>query len=165
MIIHQVEGHEIKWYHLIMLYEKTQCKSGLYIGNKLKLDHMKLNSYSRMNVRLAAQVGGLLLMWTLHALSVLCVIQVLSKSVADAFSTVRALEPENQLWRETVETEKFCRMFDRFFDCLNTRNLDEAKFKRKPDLRAYFKPDDSRLKVSLLVYVSVIYITDCLGII
>jgi hypothetical protein len=74
--------------------------------------------------------------------------QVLSKSVADAFSTVRTLEPEKQLWKDTVATEKFCRMFDRFFDCLNTRNLDEAKFKRKPDLRAYFKPTDSRLKVS-----------------
>jgi hypothetical protein len=40
-----------------MLYEKTQCDSGLYIGKKLKLDHLKLNSYSRMNVRLAAQVN------------------------------------------------------------------------------------------------------------
>jgi hypothetical protein len=38
-----VNGHEIKWYHLILLYEKTQCDLGLYIGNKLKLDHLKLN--------------------------------------------------------------------------------------------------------------------------
>ena len=75
--------------------------------------------------------------------------QVLSKSVADAFSSVRDLESEDRFWEGTAETEKFCRMFDPFFDCPNTRNLDEAKLKRKPDLRAYFKPDDSRLRVSL----------------
>lgn len=69
---------------------------------------------------------------------------------------MRALEPDRQLWRENVETEKFCRMFDRFFDCMNTRNLDEAKFKRKPDLRAYFKPADSRLKVRNLVFYNVL---------
>lgn len=42
--------------HLIRLYEKIREESGLYIGNKLKFEHVKLTSYSRMNVRLAAQV-------------------------------------------------------------------------------------------------------------
>ena len=49
----QVNGQEIKWYHLVKRYEKNnneQCDSGLYIGNKLKVDHLKLTSYSRMNV-------------------------------------------------------------------------------------------------------------------
>ena len=51
------------------------------------------------------------------------------------------------MWKMTVETERFCRTFDKFFDCMNTRNLKEAKEKRKPDLRGYFSPKDSRLKV------------------
>ena len=53
----KVNECDIKWHHLVSLYEKTQCDSGLYIGNKLKLEHLKLTSYSRMNVRLAAQVN------------------------------------------------------------------------------------------------------------
>ena len=44
------------WSHLITLYEKTREDSGLYIGHKLKQEHIRLTSYSRMNVRLAAQV-------------------------------------------------------------------------------------------------------------
>lgn len=46
-----------------------------------------------------------------------------------------------------VETEKFCCIFDKFFDCLNTRNLKEAQLKRKPDLRGYFSPKDTRINV------------------
>ena len=69
--------------------------------------------------------------------------KVLSKSVADSFATMRKLGGP----ADTTETERFCRMFDRFFDCMNTRNLEEAKQKRKPDLKPYFSPTDSRLKV------------------
>ena len=65
----------------------------------------------------------------------------------DSFASMRELEPENYVWKMTVETERFCRTFDKFFDCMNTRNLKEAKEKRKPDLRGYFSPKDSRLKV------------------
>ncbi len=73
--------------------------------------------------------------------------QALSKSVADSFAVMRELEATNHLWKDAAETEKFCRIFDRFFDCMNTRNLKEGKMKRKPDLRAYFSQDDARLKV------------------
>lgn len=59
---------------------------------------------------------------------------------------MRELEATNHLWKDAAETEKFCRIFDRFFDCMNTRNLKEGKMKRKPDLRAYFSQDDARLK-------------------
>ena len=78
---------------------------------------------------------------------------MLSKSVADSFKTVRQLNPENDFWKQTIETEKFCRMFDKFFDCLNTRNLDEAKQKRKQDLRGYFKPNDKRLDVRIILFL------------
>lgn len=64
-------------------------------------------------------------------------VQVLSKSVADAFS----LDGDS-------ETERFVRMMDKFFDCMNVRNFQEATRKRKPDLRPYRSPDDSRLSVS-----------------
>ena len=51
----QNNGGEIKWAHLIELAEKATSNTGLYI-NKLTREHLILTSYSRMNVRLAAQV-------------------------------------------------------------------------------------------------------------
>ena len=39
------------------LAEKSSSDSGLYIGKKLTREHLKLTSYSRMNVRLAVQVN------------------------------------------------------------------------------------------------------------
>jgi len=50
------DGHEIKWAHLLELHEKTIADTGLYIGNKLAREQIQLTSYSRMNVRPAAQV-------------------------------------------------------------------------------------------------------------
>lgn len=47
---------------------------------------------------------------------------------------------------DTTETERFCRMFDRFFDCLNTRCIQEVQQKRKADLQPYYSSSDSRLK-------------------
>ena len=52
----QNSGGEIKWSHLVELAEKSTSDTGLYIGNKLTREHLILTSYSRMNVRLAAQV-------------------------------------------------------------------------------------------------------------
>ena len=49
---------------------------------------------------------------------------------------------------ETVETQLFVKTFDTFFDCLNVRNLDEHKKKRKPNLKPYRSSDDERLTVS-----------------
>ncbi len=66
-------------------------------------------------------------------------IQVLSKSVADAFQYYG--NPE------TVATEEFIRYADKFFDCLNVRSLSEWVLKRKPDRKPYSSPEDERLKV------------------
>lgn len=55
----QINGKHILWSHLISLYESSRAESGLYIGHKLKLEHIKLTSYSRMSVSLAAQVSFL----------------------------------------------------------------------------------------------------------
>ncbi len=46
---------------------------------------------------------------------------------------------------DTAETQEFVKNFDRFFDCLNVRCTTEGRNKRKPDLRPYCSPCDSRL--------------------
>ena len=67
-------------------------------------------------------------------------IQVLSNSVSCGFKMLHN--------EEFQETANFCHMFDRFFDCLNTRRLKEGREKRKPDLDPYRSATDSRLHVS-----------------
>ena len=70
---------------------------------KLSADHIKLNAYSRMTVRLAAQV--------------------LSETVA----------VNRELFTpEASETARFCRYIDKFFDCMNVRSLNESERRRKP---------------------------------
>lgn len=54
------------------------------------------------------------------------------------------LKPSN---KDTEETEQFCSMFDRYFDIMNTRVLDEGLRQRKPDMKAYEDKDDSRFQV------------------
>ena len=65
---------------------------------------------------------------------------MLSTSVSNAFQFLKK--------EEFSETEKFCRMFDKFFDCLNTRRIGEGKEKRKPDLDPYTSINDKRFAVS-----------------
>ena len=72
--------------------------------------------------------------------------QVLSSSVANA------LEYFNDGTGDTSETQKFVKHFDRFFDCLNVRSMNECIQRRKPDLRPYRDPSDNRLKVHGLCY-------------
>ena len=69
--------------------------------------------------------------------------KVLSRSVADAMAHYQALEIDH----DTTETERFVRMFDRFFDMLNTRCLEEGIQKIKPDLHPYRSLLDERFKV------------------
>ena len=71
--------------------------------------------------------------------------QVLSESVANALAFYG--DPNTQ------ETEWFVRQFDKFFDCLNVRNLEEHRKRRKPNLKPYTDPEDERLIVSLYIHV------------
>ena len=50
-----------------------------------------------------------------------------------------------------METQRFVRMFDKFFDCLNTRHPDAGVHALKPDLSPYRTPLDSRLKVYIII--------------
>ena len=56
----QVNGKHIEWRQLWEIYEKISSMSiqsqGLTLAPKLKFEHLKLTSYSRMRVDLAAQV-------------------------------------------------------------------------------------------------------------
>ena len=70
--------------------------------------------------------------------------QVLSASVSMALNLTKKVEYE--------ETAKFCLMFDKFFDCMNTRQAGEGKRKRKPDLDPYRSDKDVRLLVSCILY-------------
>ena len=55
-----------------------------------------------------------------------------------------------------TETEKFCRTFDKWFDCLNVRNKSEFIRKKKPDLKPYTDPEDERLKVCWYIIICII---------
>ena len=67
------------------------------------------------------------------------VFQVISTTVANALDSFYG--------REVQGTVKFIRMFDKFFDCLNSRSLTEADRNRKPNVALYKSPNDQRLKV------------------
>lgn len=105
----------IKWSHIVQTVEDDMSRS---LGNlpKLKHEHIHLSPQLRMRVKLAAQV---LSASTSHA--------ILLKGIP-----------------EMTETANFCLMFDRWFDCLNGRYLDEGTKKRKSDLLPYKSVDDPR---------------------
>lgn len=77
-------------------------------------------------------------------------IQVLSTNVANGFATMRKLQI---MTVGTEETERFCRIFDKFFDIFNTRVIEENIRKKKPNLKPFYGDDDSRLKVSISAFL------------
>ena len=54
---------------------------------------------------------------------------------------------------ETTETQRFVEIMDKFFDCLNGRNLQEHYHKRKPNLRPYTTASDECLTVSAVSHL------------
>ena len=63
-------------------------------------------------------------------------VQILSSSVGNIF---KEFGPS-----EASETEKFCILIDTFFDCLNVRNKELYKIKKKPNLKPYSHVNDER---------------------
>ena len=61
MCVLQNQGCDIKWAHIVELSEKVVADTALYVGKNLTREHLNLTSYSRMNVRLAAQVFTIVL--------------------------------------------------------------------------------------------------------
>ena len=84
-------GMSIPWNHISdIFYEYREC--GLHIMPKLSNEHIKLTPYSKMNVRLAAQV--------------------LSSTVS---KVLLAYGPP-----EAAEAARFCSLMDCFFDIMTT---------------------------------------------
>lgn len=108
-------GKYVLWEYIDQLV-KNDMECGLKLCPKLTIEHVNLTPFSRMNVRLAAQV--------------------LSESVSIALT-----EYGDESAKATAE---FCLMLDRFFDCMNVRNLDEQIKKRKPFLAPYHSVSDER---------------------
>ena len=54
---------------------------------------------------------------------------------------------------DTIETQRFIMMFDRFFDCLNVRHPAEYIQRRKPNLKPYISNDDERFTVSFFKFL------------
>ena len=71
-----------------------------------------------------------------------CLFQVLSTSVANAL----AYEKKPHL----KETERFVRVFDMFFDLMNTRCITEAIKKRKPNFAPYTNDPESERRLQVL---------------
>ncbi|XP_076091095.1 uncharacterized protein LOC143063058 [Mytilus galloprovincialis] len=111
-------GKDISWIHLLTMFEQ-HCEMSLYTPcPKLTRSHLDLTPFGRMKVNLAAQV--------------------LSSTVANAL--------EMMYGDNVSETVNFLRIIDKFFDCLNVRNLYEGRNKRNPNLNPYTNINDERLQ-------------------
>ena len=77
--------------------------------------------------------------------------QVLSKTIAEAIS----MEENASL----TETERFCRKFNKFFDCFNVRSLAEGLYKLNPDVEPYKSAEDPRLKVLYILFILLLLTT------
>ena len=87
------DGREIVWNHLVRAVQDDGDK-GLKLIIKLNAEHIRLNPYSKMNVRLTTQA--------------------LSESVGKHLSTYHGPECHG--------TADLCMMMDKFFDLLNIKN-------------------------------------------
>ena len=108
---------EMTWDHLISLYEADRVSEVRKLP-KIKNEHVYLTPYSRMRVNLAAQV--------------------MSETVGKVMLAYAAPKAK--------ETAKLILLVDKFFDCCNTRSLNEGVQKRKPFLKPYTSVDDERFK-------------------
>ena len=103
---------------MVTLYKRSQATrepAGLYLLKKLKLEHVQLNSYSHMQVDLAAQVRNKGHWQTVSVDSIYdSILHTLSMSVANGLR-MYGIEGSS-------ETARFCEMFDRAFDGLNVRH-------------------------------------------
>jgi hypothetical protein len=110
----------ILWSHVSQLYYED-LESGLKLVNKLTSDHVNLTPFSKMRVRLAAQV--------------------LSETVGCVLNEFGS--------PEVAGTAQFCLMMDKFFDCLNVRNKQEWVKKQKVNLKPYESVDDEHICLNI----------------
>lgn len=54
----QCNGKDVSWSHIVKLYERDSATGmGLHLLPRVKFEHIRLTSFSKMRVDLAAQVG------------------------------------------------------------------------------------------------------------
>ena len=109
-------GCDISWQQIVSLYENYIEGSVWSEAHKLTREHVDLTAFNQMKVNLAAQF----------------------------FSNTVVEWLKNRGHRDQ-EIVQYIWHMNKFFDCLNTRNLRESAQKRNPDLREYRCPDDARL--------------------
>ena len=108
----------ISWMHIVNLYQ-DHCEGKMFrLCPKLSRQHIDLTAFSAMKVNLAAQV--------------------FSKTVGSALSFAYGDAVE--------ETAKFVLLLNRWFDMMNTKNLNEGRQKRNPDLEPFTDINDIRLQ-------------------
>ncbi|KAK6165467.1 hypothetical protein SNE40_022391 [Patella caerulea] len=112
------DGRDISWAHILRLYEEN-IENNLYCqANKITRSHIDLTPFSKMKVNYAAQI----------------------------FSETVASSLELMYGDSVLETVHFIRHMNKFFDCLNTRNLKESARKRNDNLKPYCDIDDPRFE-------------------
>ena len=111
------DGKEILWSH-IFRFAQDELARDIKLAPKLTMDHVQLNPFTKMNVKLATQV--------------------LSQTTANILF--------NYYPEEKHGTAEFCDKMNTFFDCLNVRNQSEFVKQRKPEVAPYKEMDDNRLK-------------------
>ena len=110
-------GREIAWNHLVRAVQDDGDK-GLKLITKLKAEHIRLNPYSKMNVRLTTQV--------------------LSESVGKHLYTYHGPECHG--------TADLCMMMDKCFDLLNIKNDIEHTISIKEFLTPFTSPNAKKFK-------------------
>ena len=86
-----------------------------------------------------------------HYIILVHYVQVLSESVAKALQFYR----ESEHKEDTVATEEFALLMDRFFDTFNVRDMTEGKKTRKSARDPSWKGSNWRFRVSIYVDVDV----------
>ena len=109
------DGKEIIWRHIFRLAQDELARD-IKLVPKLSMNHVHLNPFSKMDVKLATQV--------------------LSQSVS---SILFKYYPD-----ETHGTAEFCAKKNKFFDCTNVRNQSEWIKTRNETVAPYRATDDPR---------------------
>ena len=108
-------GHYLIWEHIAKILH-DELANGVKCTTKITPNHVQLNSFSCMNVKLAAQV--------------------LSATTSTLLNTYYG--------QETTGTANFCEYMNNFFDCINVRSLKEGKFQRNIFCNPYEDVNDFR---------------------
>ena len=133
--------------HIVdIFYEDREC--GLLLLPEITYEHIKLTSYSIMNVKLAAQVLRSTVINVLsnyeHIKLTSCSI-VNMKLAAQILSSTVSNDLSNYASSHTLETAKFCLLMNTFFNIMNIRHVNSHKFDLKPSLMPFSLINDPRL--------------------